>query len=586
MSFGPGRIQISEIQKQIDENIRGFSEPRISRLGIISSLNLGPIDLIMRRHASISGVDLKVKSGSFDNPIEDVKTMSVESFDYILLIPNLESSVPDASVRFKSADPTLDEGLIDSFVDRWTTAAAQLPPHVEVICCLPDLLVEQMTNGPHLKNSMGSMRLRNALADGLLRIRPTSFIDTRAIISKLGRSRALDLRMFFRGKAPYTLEFLDELSQLVWRQTREFGTRYPKALIVDCDNTLWGGVVGEDGINGIKLDPFDYPGNIFWRVQSHLKYLQRNGVLLCLATKNEQTDVEDVFQSHDSMLLRKDDFVAMRISWENKPTMIKSIADELNIGLDSIAFLDDSNFEIESVANQLPSVTIFKVPQSLSDYPIMFEDVMAHFQPVLNSSSGLSKTNEYLLRSKQLEFRSLFENQEDYLRSLDVRLKVVRQDQDRSSRLSELTMKTNQFNLTTRRMTEEEIRQAMSLSEGGVWSCHVSDRFGDHGLTGLAVFETNGVRAAIHNVLLSCRVLGRGIEDALLATLCEWLFKQNYQEIVASRIATAKNAQTEKFLADRGFIEIENIDGSSKWLLKRSSRQPTIPDWITVEFDD
>lgn len=266
--------------------------------------------------------------------------------------------------------------------------------------------------------------------------------------------------------------------------------------------------------------------------------------------------------------------------------MIKSIADELNIGLDSIAFLDDSDFEVGSVANQLPGVTIFKVPESISDYPVVLEDVMAHFQPVLNSLRGASKTNEYLLRSEQLKLRSSFDSQEDYLRSLDVRLHLVRQDRDRTGRLSELTMKTNQFNLTTQRMTEEEIRQAMSLPTGGVWSCHVSDRFGSHGVTGLAIFDTDGVRAQILNLLLSCRVLGRGIETAFLATLCGWLFQQGHQEVIASRIATTKNAQTERFFAEHGFVEIESTDGTSKWLLKKSSVQPTIPDWITVSIGD
>lgn len=580
------RVRVSDIPGEIAGNLSRFDQPKNVRIGIVSSVNLGPVELILRKYASMSGIDLTVRLGSFDNPIQDVQSLPDEGVDYILLIPNLESSVPDLQVRFNNADSNLEEDLIDSFVAKWTAAATQIPSRTEVICCLPDLILEPLTHGPLSRMSSTSIRLRDSLVDGLSKIRHTSFIDTRAIVAKLGRSRALDLRTFFRGKAPYTLEFLDELSRLVWRQSREFGTRFPKALVVDCDNTLWGGVVGEDGIHGIKLDPFDFPGNIYWRAQSQLKYLQRSGVVLCIATKNERADIEAVFQSHDSMLLRRDDFVAMRISWEDKPSMIKSIADELNIGLDSIAFLDDSDFEVGSVATQLPDVTIFKVPESISDYPLVMEDVVAHFQPVLNSLQGASKTNEYLMRSEQLKLRSSFDSQEDYLRSLGIRLHVAQQDGDRIGRLSELTMKTNQFNLTTQRMTEEEIRQAMSLSTGGVWSCHVSDRFGDHGVTGLVIFESDGVKAEIQNLLLSCRVLGRGIETALLGTLCNWLFQQGHQEVIASRIATMKNAQTERFLADNGFTEVENADGHSRWLLTKSSVQPSIPDWITVSVGD
>lgn len=578
-------VRLSDVLAEITSNLSRFDQHKKVCIGVVASVNMGLIEPLMKRYASTAGIDLTVRSGTFDNPVEDVVELSKSGMDYVLFVPFVESSVPDASIRLMGTDSIEAEELIDSFVARWTAAASSIPPNAELMCCLPDFLVKPSASGPRVGLETGMTRLRSRLVESLSAVRPTSFIDTTAIIASLGASTALDLRMFFRGKAPYSLPFLDELARLVNIQTRQFGSRFPKALVVDCDNTLWGGIVGEDGIPGIQLDAFDFPGNVFWRVQSCLKDLQGKGVLLCLATKNEPADIDEVFRSHDSMLLSLDDFVATRVSWEDKATMIRSIAEELNIGMESIAFLDDSDFELESVANQLPEVVVFKAPTSVVEYPKVLEEIVTHFRPVLSATSGSSKTEEYRTRSRQLRERSNFGSHQEYLGSLGIELRIVRSEVSRIPRLSELTMKTNQFNLTTWRITEEEMRAVLSSDSKEVLSCHVSDRFGDHGLTGVVIVESDGVRAEILNMLLSCRILGRGIETAVIATLTNWLFDKGHSQVVARRISSVKNGQTESFLTSSGFVQIDADEGSSKWSLSATGNLPVVPDWITVKFD-
>jgi FkbH-like protein len=578
--------RISELPDQIANNLGRFAQAVRIRLAIISSANLGPIDLTMKRYASESGVDLDVLIGSFDNPVDDASALVGTDVDYVLFVPFLDSSIPGVTTRLRGGSDEETESLIESFVARWEIAASQLPKGSQLLCCLPEGLFRPSIYGPFMEPWNGVAELRIKLMERLALRQSVSFIDSGAIISRLGERAAMDLRSLFRGKAPFTLHYLDELSRLTWRLSREFGSRYPKAIVVDCDNTLWGGVIGEDGIAGIKLDPFDFPGNIFWQVQTQLKYLQANGVLLCLATKNEESDVEEVLQGHGSMVLKTDDFVVKKISWEDKPSMIKSIAQELNIGTDTITFIDDSEFEITAVSEQLPEVAVFQVPDVLADYPLLMEEVITQFQPMLNSSVGGSKTFEYQARKRQNEDRALFATNEDYLRALDVRLLLVCNERDRMTRLSELTMKTNQFNLTTQRLTEGEISDLMASESHEVWSCHVVDRFADHGLTGLAIVHVVGQTAEIVNFMLSCRVLGRGIEKGYLGALCNHLFSEGLDQIVGIRRASARNGQTASFYPDNGFGQAKSLDHEDQYCLKKSSPTLVIPEWITVSVRD
>lgn len=579
-------VAISAVPPFIASALQSAGGGRKARIGVVASVNLGPFELCLKKYAAASGVDLEVVSGGYDNPIEDAREMERANLDFAVFVPFIDNFSPALSATFDVL-PSEERGdVVEGFVSRWELAARALPASVELIVLLPHHDGSGAAIGPQVDVPTWHASIVERLVASIRSVRPAALVDVGRVVSRLGESAALDRRLYFRGKSPFSVAAVDELARLTWLQSREFGSRYNKVLVLDCDNTLWGGVVGEEGVAGIALDPHDYPGNVYWHVQQRIRFLQHHGVLLCLATKNERADVDAVFASHPSVVLRAADFVATSIGWGDKPSMIRGLAAELNVGTDSIVFLDDSSFECEAVSSQLPEVVVVQVPPRLPDYPAVIEEVVEHFAAVLSPGVGRERIAAYESRRASLEERASYASHEEYLASLDIVLRVVRNESSRMQRLSELTMKTNQFNLTTLRLTEQELSSMVGDGTHEVWSFHVADRFGDHGLVGLALVARHGAAAEIANFLLSCRVLGRGIESAALAAICGHLEDGGAEQISGRFVPSARNQQTADLYGRHGF-EMTGADASGSTWVRRAGAAPLeAPAWITVRTDD
>jgi FkbH-like protein len=576
---------ISEVPSFIEEALAAAPTRRTATIGVVSSVNLGPIDLLLRKYAAVSGVDLRVVGGGYDNPVEDAQSMGGDGLDVALFVPFVDNFLPALSSTIDLMSAVEQDEVAARFVSRWELAAGALPPSADLVVVLPHRTGGAASFGPGTSMPTWHHRLAERLATALASVRPTAFIDADRVLARLGEGAMLDRRLWFRGKVPYAVAAVDEFARLAWLQSREFGTRFYKALVLDCDNTLWGGVIGEDGLHGIALDPHDHPGNAFWEVQQRIRHLQSSGVLLCLATKNEPADVEMVLEQHPSRVIRPEDLAARRIGWGDKPTMLRELAEELNIGLDSMVFVDDSEFECGAVSSLLPEVVVRQVPARASDYPSMFDEIVEMFGPVLSPGAGGARTEAYRQRRESLEARASFASNEEYLASLGITVRLVRNEIDRLQRLSELTMKTNQFNLTTLRLTQAEL---LGMLEGGshdAWSCHVSDRYGDSGLVGLALVERRGDVADMVAFMLSCRVLGRGVEAAVVATLCSRLLAEGTSEVRGRYVPSARNQQTSDFLDRAGFAGQPDGEGGTRYSLADPSRIAAPPAWITVVCD-
>ncbi len=579
-------VAISSVPSFISSALESAGGGRKARIGIVASVNLGPFELCLKKYAAASGVDLEVVSGGYDNPIEDARDMVRAELDFAVFVPFIDNFSPALSATFDVLSAEERDDIVEGFVSRWELAARALPASVELIVLLPHRDGSGAAIGPQVDLPTWHASIVERLVASIRSARPVALVDVGRVVSRLGESAALDRRLYFRGKSPFSVAAVDELARLTWLQSREFGSRYNKVLVLDCDNTLWGGVVGEDGVAGIALDPHDYPGNVYWHVQQRIRFLQHHGVLLCLATKNEPADVDAVFASHTSMVLRAGDFVATSVGWTDKPSMIRGLAAELNVGIDSFVFLDDSSFECEAVSSQLPEVVVVQVPSRLPDYPAVIEEVVEHFAAVLSPGTGSGRTAEYESRRASLAERASYGSHEEYLASLDIVLRVVRNESSRMQRLSELTMKTNQFNLTTLRLTEQELSSMVGEGTHEVWSFHVADRFGDHGLVGLALVARHGAAAEIANLLLSCRVLGRGIESAALAEICGRLEDGGAEQISGRFVPSARNQQTADLYGRHGFEMARADAAGSTWVRRTGAAPLEAPAWITVRVDD
>lgn len=343
---------------------------------------------------------------------------------------------------------------------------------------------------------------------------------------------------------------------------QEMALKRKKCIILDLDNTLWGGVLGEDGIDGIKLGG-DYPGKAYTYWQRSLLELARKGVILAICSKNNEADVLEAWEKNPFMVLKREHFSALRINWQDKATNISALAQELNIGMDSMVFLDDNPTERELVRLLLPEVEVPDFPEKpYLLMPFFKQLVDKYFRIYKVTEEDKAKTEQYRANAMRHAELTRFADLESYLYSLDIAIDVIPADDHNLPRIAQMTQKTNQFNLTTRRYEESAVRQ---LIEKGwhIFCMNVSDRFGDNGITGTIFLEPIGdITVNIDTLLLSCRILGKGIEEAFVKTVLNLLRLDGYRKVTATYLPTAKNAQTADFYDRMGMTCVETtVDG-------------------------
>lgn len=413
-----------------------------------------------------------------------------------------------------------------------------------------------------------------AMAEVCTAVPRTSVLDVARIAVETGMHRWRDDRLAFMAKAPLSGEALAALARLSARSLRAAAVPPKKCLVLDMDNTLWGGVVGEAGIEGIALGP-DYPGNVFMEFQRRILSLRDRGVLLAAASKNNPADVEAVFAEHPSCLLRREHFSAFEVHWEDKAVSLRRVARTLNIGLDALVFFDDNPVERAWVREQLPEVTVIEAPASPMGYWKALDD-SGCFDSLTLTNEDRQRAGMYAQEEQRKALQSSAGSLEDFLRSLDLVLTVGCIDESTLPRVAQLLAKTNQFNLTTRRHDEAAIRE-MSAAGTGLW-VRVRDRFGDAGLVGvvIAVPADAGVWR-IDTLLMSCRVIGRRVETAMLGLLERAAAQRGVHCLQGEFVASLKNQPASGFLPDHGFVA-----NGEYWKLTFENPR-ALPDYFRIE---
>ena len=351
-------------------------------------------------------------------------------------------------------------------------------------------------------------------------------------------------------------------------QCRIMFTQRKKCLVLDCDNTLWGGIVGEDELHGIKLGD-TYPGRSFQDFQRAILNAKRHGVILAIVSKNNESDVLEAFNKHEGMILSLDDISAYRINWVDKASNINSIADELNIGLDSFVFVDDNPAEREIVKRLLPEVEVPEFPAKPFRLLEFFKELYTSYFSVYGlTDEDKNKTLQYKSNTQRKSLESKFTDVIDYYRSLEMKLNFSSDPSGRLARLAQMTQKTNQFNLTTIRRSEEDLVKLSSNKNYRIYWMSVSDKFGDSGITLMSIVDVNNKNANIDSYLLSCRVLGRGIENVFLKLIINDLIENdNVLEIHARYEQSKRNQQTKEFYRSNNFEILDSNETETRFKL-------------------
>lgn len=409
--------------------------------------------------------------------------------------------------------------------------------------------------------------------------------DQERVEARHGKARVRDDRLWYMASMPFSDSFLPVMADEYMRIIRAIKGLTRKCIVLDLDNTLWGGVIGEDGINQIKVGGSSAPGNAFYDFQLALRGLKARGILLALCSKNNPDDVWPVLDKHPGMALRRSDFAAIRINWNDKAANIIEIAAELNIGLDSLVFMDDNPAEQGLIRQQVPQVLTVEMPRDPAFYARTLRE-LGVFETLSLTPEDQRRSEQYQEQQQREQFKAKTSAAGDltaYLSGLEIVVEMAPVNPFTVPRIAQLINKTNQFNLTTRRYTEPQIvAMAENKARWAIYSVTVSDKFGDSGLTGVAIIEKQNSVWIIDSFLLSCRVLGRGIEQALVAYIADLARAGGASELHGRYLPTAKNAPAADFYSRMKFQRDDS--GQTLWRISTADGEPiAYPKWLTIK---
>jgi FkbH-like protein len=411
------------------------------------------------------------------------------------------------------------------------------------------------------------------LSDVLQKYRNIYCFPLKDIILVSGRNVAYSQKMWYMAGNRFSVAGERLIVGRIRELMRPAVSVSKKCLVLDLDNTLWGGVIGEDGIEGIKLD-IHGEGARYYNFQKIIKEIKDKGILLAIASKNNKEDVEKIF-SHPYMLLKKNDFSAMSIGWDTKSNGIARISNELNIGLDSLVFIDDNPVEREEVRQQLPNVAVADFPEDTAELPQCAIDVYNHYFYSFDiSEEDIDKTKMYAENSLRNKEMSAFTSLDDFLISLDMKLSIAKVDSATLIRAHQMIQKTNQFNVTTKHYAEAELRAMTEDAEillviGRVW-----DKYGDNGNSILAIIRlTKTNEAEIDSFLMSCRIMNRSVEFGFLYEIEKMLVSMGVDTIFAAFIPTTKNSPASTFFETAGYEILSNDSSKKKYMFKLDNIQ-------------
>jgi FkbH-like protein len=415
--------------------------------------------------------------------------------------------------------------------------------------------------------------LNRALAENVLGSQDL-LLDVAHLAETVGLSRWHDPKLWNLAKVPFASEFLPLYAEHVCRLIAALRGKSKKCLILDLDNTLWGGVIGDDGLEGILLGQGDATGEAHLEVQRTALALRQRGVVLAVSSKNTDEIARQPFAKHPEMLLREEHIAVFQANWQDKASNIKAIAEELKLGLDSMVFLDDNPVERELVRTLAPEVAVPELP---SDPALYARTLLAagYFESVGFSDEDKQRAELYRDNARRVALEKQAGDVDGYLASLDMRLTLQPFDDTGRARIAQLINKSNQFNLTTRRYTEADVARLQRDPDAFTLQVRLADTFGDNGMISVLICRRVDDTWDIDTWLMSCRVLGRKVEQAVLTELVEQARARGVRKLVGVYLPTEKNKLVEKHYENLGFGLLEHIEsGGARWQLDVEASAP------------
>lgn len=542
--------EIKKLNKKIIKNLRG-KEISIAVLGNVTVNSLKEIlELELRKE----GLKAEVSIGNFDSFLSESKKFS--SFDAVIFFWEIVNLVPEISEEYYFYSE-------EKMTEIANQKEVEIKKALKNLKCVPLVIFNKFSTYKFDKNPIQESIL-SALAERLNfflkqeKEKNTFLVDLNKLFFNV--NTPISEKQYFLTSELYKDDFYFKYSKSIKHLFLALYGKSKKVLVLDCDNTLWGGIIGEDGEEGIKLGISSNEGKIFMKVQNIVKRYKDQGVLIALCSKNNADEVDSVFLNNKNMILKNEDIVVKKINWEDKASNLKEISKELNLSLDSFVFVDDSKFEIGLINKELPEVKTILVPSNLYDFPEKMLNLSIDFFNISGSKEDRERTSLYIDEEKRKKNKKSFNSIESYLNSLELKLKIQEKKEISVSRAAQMCQKTNQFNLTTIRFSEQDIENFIEDNDTKIYTFELSDKFGSYGITGLSICEVDKKikEAKINSFLMSCRVIGRNIEIKFLEKIIEDLKKDKIDVVKAKYIETKKNIQFRDFYLNMGFEQTED----------------------------
>jgi FkbH-like protein len=567
---------ILKLNKELENRLPSSSY----NITVLSNVIVHQIKEILEYLLRSEVINANVRLGDYDNIVQDSK--KYQNSNMVIIFWELCNIIDGLQYKIE----LINKGQLDDILEKTKSEIDLVLNNLEKTSLV---LINKFTS-----LSFSSLNIRKNKLDELagqlnqyLENRVPAnvrLVELARVIANVGLDNSLDLRYYYSSKALYTIDFFKTYVEYIKPYVMSANGKSKKALIFDCDNTLWKGILGEDGIDNIEMSTITKHGAIFAEIQAIALALNQQGVLIGLCSKNNPRDVDEVIESHIDMQIRNKHLAINKSNWSDKVSNLRAIAKELNIGLDSLVFIDDSSFEVNLIREQLPEVTVLQVPKRLYEYPKMLRENRGLFYNLSFTAEDKKKIDMYKQQVERETVKEKFIDIEDYLASLELKMTIFENKESIVPRMSQMSQKTNQFNLTTRRYTEGDIQNFINDSNSDVYAFSVSDKFGDSGITGLSIVTANGSTemAEIDTLLMSCRVIGRNIEYVFMDYLIGKIEEKKVNNLKAKYIKTLKNEQVKEFFDRCSFGLIDEDNSVRNYTLNINNYDPKKLNYIEV----
>ena len=572
-------LKYSEILK-LNKELVGCLRSDTYNIVVLSNITVNQLKEICEYSLRITNINAGVKIGDYDNIVQD--SLKYKDSNLVIIFWELCNIID--GLQFKI--DLFDNQKIDALVGKTKSEIDLVFKNLQnTSLVLFNKFTPIQFSGSNI-NETKLEKLSAQLNQYLINNVPENvkLIDMEKVIVNVGINSSLDFRYYYSSKALYTIDFFKAYAEHIKPYIMSANGKSKKAIIFDCDDTLWKGVLGEEGFDGIEMSSSTRDGAIFSEIQSIALALNKQGILIGLCSKNNPADVDEVIKSHPDMQLREEHITIKKVNWSDKVTNLREIAGGLNIGLDSLVFVDDSSFEVNFIKEQIPEITVLQVPDRLHDYPKMLRENSGLFYNLSYTKEDDQKIEMYKQQVQREIVKKEFSDVEGYLSSMGLKLTIFEDNKSIVPRMSQMSQKTNQFNLTTSRYTEGDIKKFIANNDVKVFAFSVGDKFGDSGVTGLCIINIDGNSkiADIDTLLMSCRVIGRNIEYVFMDYLINYIKDHGINMVRAKYIQTQKNEQVKDFFDECTFSLNDSMETGKSYVLNIRDYKPKQIHYIEV----